>query len=696
MFEVPSALPPPEEVEPGAALPSPPVAARVPRVEVVHGETRVDDYAWLREKGSPEVTAYLEAENAYTEAVMAPAADLREALYQELVSHVKETDLSVPYREGGWLYSWSTEKGRQYPVFSRRPVPDGPEEVLLDLNALAEGHAYFALGALAVSPDGRLLAYSTDLTGFREYTLAVKDLAAGALLPLRVEKSVSVAFAADSRTLFYVVEEVETKRPYRLYRHALGEADGALVLEETDERFNLGVHLSRSRAFLVAVSGSHTATEIRLLPADRPHDELRVVAPRRPEHEYDVEDAGGTLYIRSNRTGRNFALFTAPAGDPDEARWTEILPHRPDVMLEGITVFTRHAVLEERVDGLPALTVRELATGESHRISFPEPAYDVTSDENREPDTTVFRFAYQSPVTPPSVFDYDLVRRATTLLKRTEVPGGFDPARYVTERLHATAADGTRIPISLVRPRDLVKDGRAPLLLMGYGAYGVSLPAYFSSNRLSLLDRGFSVAIAHVRGGGELGKPWHDAGKMAGKPRSFTDFIAAAEHLIAGGFTSPSRLAIEGGSAGGLLMGAVVNLRPDLFRAVIADVPFVDVVNTMRDPTLPLTVGEYEEWGNPEVPEEYAVIRSYCPYSNACEGELPAMLVKGSLHDSQVMYWEPAKYVARLRTLKRNGTPLLLKTNLAAGHGGASGRYDHLREVAYDYAFLLVALGLAG
>jgi oligopeptidase B len=674
-------------------LAQPPVARKVPRTEVVHGETRVDDYYWLRDKPNPEVAAYLNAENAWASEVMKETGDLQERLYKEMLGHIKETDLSVPYRFGGWWYYSRTEEGKQYPIFCRKKGSlDAPESVMLDLNVLGKDLAFIAIGALRVNDDGNLLAYSLDTTGFRQYTLQVKDLATGEVLPDRIEKTGSVVWAADGRTLFYTVEDA-AKRHYRVYRHRLGAAQDDLVYEETDERFSVAVARSRSRAWLFLESASHTASEVRFLPADRPDGAWTLVAPREDEHEYDVAHHGNRFYIRTNSGGRNFRLASAPIADPRRENWVEVVPHRPDVMLEGMDFFAGHSVLQEREAGLVRLRVTDMATGAVHRIEFPEPAYSAGPAENAEFDTGVFRFAYESMVTPHSVFDYDMTTRERKLLKQVEVPG-YDASLYVIERAFAKAPDGILVPLSIVSRKDRARDGSGPAHLVGYGSYGYPYPVGFSSNRLSLLDRGFLVAIAHVRGGGELGKPWHDDGRMMKKRNTFMDFIAAAEFLIARRDTSADRLVVEGGSAGGLLMGAVVNMRPDLFRAVVTKVPFVDVVNTMLDESLPLTVGEFEEWGNPKKKDEYAYIRGYCPYTNLVAGERPAILVKTSFNDSQVMYWEPAKYVAKMRELGGFTRSLLLKTNMAAGHGGASGRYDHLREIAFDYAFMLRELGI--
>ena len=681
--------------------PAPPKARRIDKVITMHGDSRPDPYFWLRDKPNPEVAAYLDSENAYTEAAMKPTLPFQDALYSEMLGHVKETDLSVPYRQGDWLYYYRTEKGKQYRIYCRRKDPEGPEEVTIDLNELAKDQKFMALGAYAPSDDGNLLAYSTDNTGFRQYTLHIKDLRTGALLPESVEKVRSVVWAADNATLFYAVEDA-TKRAYRAWRHRTGEpvAGDTLVYEEKDERFGVRVSKTRSREWLILHSGSHTTSEERVLKADAPAAEWTLIAKREPEHEYAVDHRGDLFYIRTNSGGRNFRLVTAKVSSPGREDWKEIVPHRPDVMLEDIDLFANYLVLHERANGLPAFRITDLRTNASHAITFPEPVYAAEGETNRVFDTNVFRYGYQSLVTPSSVFDYDMDAKTSKLLKEQEVPG-YDRTLYQSARLWATAKDGTKIPLSVVwraktaggKTRTL-KDGPFPTWLNGYGSYGVSLSATFNSNRLALLDRGVVVAIAHIRGGAEMGKKWHDDGKMLKKKNTFTDFIAAAEYLVAQKITAKNRLVIEGASAGGLLMGAVTNMRPDLFHAVVAKVPFVDVLNTMSDATLPLTVGEFEEWGNPAKKDEYEYIRTYCPYSNLKKGAFPAMLVKTSFNDSQVFYHEPAKYVARLRTLKTDGNVLLLKTNMAAGHGGASGRYDFLHEVAFDDAFILGQLGI--
>lgn len=683
----------------------PPVAAQRHTERTQHGHTLVDDYAWLREKESPEVLAYLEAENAYCSQVMAGTEDLQKQLYEEMLSHIKETDVSVPFRDRRHWYYSRTEQGQQYEIFCRRQgtadAPAGEEEILLDVNHLAEGESFLALGTMVVSDDENLLIYSCDNKGFRQYTLYVKDLRTGAVLNEKVERVGSVVWAADNRTLFYTVEDEEQKRQFQLYRHVLGtpHTDDVLVYEEKDERFNIGVGRTRDDLYLILESASHTTTEEFLLSADDPLGNWRLIEPRREEIEYYADHRNGQLYLRVNDTGRNFRLVTAPLETPSREHWKERIPHRPEAMLEEVDLFAGHAVVWERRGGLQHVQVRpfkgagpEMETG--REIAFPEPVYTIHPHANRVYDTTKYRYAYQSLVTPASVFEYDVRTGDSTLLKQLEIPGGFDREQYASERIFAKAPDGTEIPISLVWRKDKRESGKNSLWVYGYGAYGYSLPLGFNSNRLSLLDRGLVLAYAHVRGGGDMGKAWHDAGRLMQKRNTFTDFIAATEHLVAQGYGAAGRVAAEGGSAGGLLMGAITNLRPDLYRVILSHVPFVDVMNTMLDPTLPLTVPEYEEWGDPNQKEAFEYMLSYSPYDNLEAKAYPAILVKTSLYDSQVMYWEPAKYVAKMRTLKTDARSLVLHTNLTAGHGGASGRYDYLKEIALDYVFLLRELGV--
>lgn len=685
---------------------SPPTARKHPKTSLMHGDERVDNYAWLRNKTDPEVLEYLEAENAYTAAVMKPTEELQELLYQEMLARIQQTDLTVPYRENQYIYYLRTEEGKQYPIHCRKRIPEpehstleSRENILLNLNEFAIGHKYMALGAFRVSDDGNLLAYTTDNTGFRQYTLRIKNLQTEQTLPDHAEKVTSIAWSADNKTVFYTVED-SAKRSYRLYRHAVGSpAPDALIYEETDERFRIHVERSRSRSFLLLTSASHTASEVRFLPSAQPTAEWRLIARRESDHEYFADHHGDFFFIRTNSGGRNFALVTAPVRDPHRANWQEVVPHRSGVMLTGLETFAQFLALTERENGLPHIRVITLngpALGSSHRIEVPEPAYTLAPAQNHEFHSGKLRFSYQSLVTPLSIFDYDMNTRERTLLKQTPVLGGYDASLYQSERTYVPASDGSEIPVSLVYKKMFHESFPSPLLLYAYGSYGFSINASFSSNRLSLLDRGFIFAIAHVRGGGEMGKAWHDSGRMLNKKNTFSDFIAVADYLVAKKYTARNKLIIEGGSAGGLLMGAVVNARPDLCKAVVTQVPFVDVLNTMLDSSLPLTVGEYEEWGNPNVKTEYDYIKEYCPYTNLRAGGYPAMLVKTSLHDSQVMYWEPAKYVAKLRTLKADANILLLKINMAAGHGGSSGRYDYLREIAFDHAFMLAQLGMSG
>ncbi len=676
--------------------PQPPVANKIPHKTEIHGQTLVDNYFWLRDKQNPDVRAYLEAENAYADAMLVPTRQLQETLYKEMVGHIKETDVGVPYRQGDYFYYTRTEAGKQYAIYCRKKgTVEASEEIALDVNKLAEGEKFMSVAVFAVSDDGNLLAYSTDNTGFRQYTLHIKNLKTGELYPERMQKVGSVAWAADNKTLFYTVEEDKTKRQYRAYRHVLGTdaAQDKIVYEDPDERFNVGVARTRSKQYLLMEASSHTTSEWRYLPADQPEGEWKIVAPRRQDHEYSVDDHGNEFFIRTNDKGRNFRLVTAPISDPSEKNWKEVVPHRPDLMLADLEVFKDFYVLVERENGLPHFRVTEFANGQSHRVQFPEPAYAAMPAQNREYDTRLFRYNYQSMVTPSSVYDYDTDKRTSTLLKRIEVPG-YDQAQYKAERIYATAKDGTRIPISLVYRNDFKRDGTHPMLLTGYGAYGATIPVTFSSSVLSLLDRGFVFALAHIRGGGDMGKVWHDQGRMMNKKNTFTDFIDSADYLVAQQYTSKDKLIITGTSAGGLLIGAVVNMRPDLFKAAIARVPFVDVINTMLDESLPLTVPEFEEWGNPKKKAEYDYMMSYSPYDNIAAKNYPAMLVKTSFNDSQVMYWEPAKYVAKMRTTRTDKNPLILRTNMAAGHGGASGRYDYLRETAFEYAYMLWQLGL--
>ena len=726
----------------------PPVAPRRPHRLEKHGDVRVDEYYWLRERDAPEVRAYLEAENAYLREALAGTADFEERLFEEIKGRIRQTDTSVPYREGEYLYYRRYENGREYEIHCRRRIEDegesgaeaqgeparrpaagaadesrsgaaaDGEQVILDVNQVAEGHAFCQVAARPVSPNGRLLAYAVDTVGRRRYAVRVRDLATGRDLPDVIpDVTANLAWAADGETLFYARHDPATLRPYRILRHRLGDDPAAdrLVHEETDAEFSCGVWPSRSKRYLLIGSFQTLTTEFRYLDAADPDAPPATFLPRERGHEYALDHYRGRFYVRTNAGAPNFRLLETDEDRPERGAWRELIPHRDDVLIEGFMLFRDHLAVAERHDGLTRIRVRPWrgdgdGDGDEHRVAFDEPAHAVAVDVNREPETATLRFRYSSLSTPPSIYDYDMRTRARTLRKREEVLGGFDPAHYETERLFATAPDGVRVPISLVRRRSGAPaassgvtasagapDAGAPLLLYGYGAYGISMEPTFRSSRLSLLDRGFTFAIAHVRGGEELGRRWYDGGRLRNKKNTFTDFIACAEHLVAAGRTTPGRLFATGGSAGGLLLGAVVNLRPDLFHGVVAQVPFVDVVTTMLDESIPLTTGEYDEWGNPNAAGDYAYIRSYSPYDNVEPVTWPHLLVTTGLHDSQVQYWEPAKWVARRRALQPDdGRRLLLKIDMEAGHGGASGRYRQYREIALQYAFLLDLAGLAG
>jgi oligopeptidase B len=685
----PSASPP---LAPGL---TPPLAQRIPKDVTVHGDTRIDDYFWLRDKANPAVIDYLRAEEAYAEAVMEPTKPLRDQLYAEMVGRIKETDSSAPYPDGAWVYYSRTEEGKQYRIHCRRARSGAsePEQVLLDLNALAAGQKFIGLGDFEVSPDGHLLAYSTDMTGHRDYVLFVKDLRSGSLVAQEVGTVSSLAWAADNTTLFYTKEDPGTKRSYQLGRCDLSTGRHEILLEEADDFFDIDLDISLDRKFIFCTAESKRTTEVRALPSDAPFAPWTLLAPRRIEHRYHADHRDGLFYFVTNKNAENYRIATAPVATPGESHWTDFLPADPAIKIDAVALFAGYAVVSEREGGLPHLRIIDLAMRDAHRIEFPEAAYQASLASNAEYVTTELRFSYQSPVTAPSVFAYDMAARTRHLVKQDAVLGGYAAEDYACERVFAPAPDGTRIPVTLVYRRSLRAAGPQSLFLYAYGSYGISLPDSFSSARLSLLDRGVIYAIAHIRGGGELGEPWRDAGRMQRKMTTFTDFIACAEFLIRQDYTVATKLAICGGSAGGLLMGAVLNLRPDLFRCSIAKVPFLDVINTMLDASLPLTTAEYIEWGNPNLPEEYAWIRSYSPYDNIKAQDYPALLVTTALNDSQVPYWEGCKFVAKLRATKTDAHPLLLKINLdPAGHGGASGRYDALREVAFDYAFVLVEL----
>ncbi len=672
----------------------PPTTEKKPKTTEINGDKLVDNYFWLREKTNSAVIAHLEAENAYAAAVMKPTEGLQEKLYNEILSHIKQTDVSVPYRWGDYFYYTRTVEGQQYPIFCRKLKSlEAAEQILLDLNEMARGQKFMSVGAFAPSDDGNLLAYSTDNTGYRQYTLHVKNLKTGEMLPENIERVDNVAWATDNKTIFYVTEDAVTKRSDKFFRHVLGTDKSDLIYEEKDDLFDIGVSRSRDKAVIMLGAYSKTSTDFRFIPASDPNADWKMIVSRQADHEYDVDHRGDLFYIRTNKGAKNFRVVTAPASDPSEKNWKEFVAHRPAVKVDDINLFADYAVLSEWENGLEQIEIVDFKQNQRHRIAFPEPVYSTSLSNNREFNTATLRYNYQSLTTPSSVFDYDMNSRKASLLKQTEVPGGFDKNNYKAERVFATASDGTKIPMSVVYRKTVNRDGSAPALLYGYGSYGISIPPTFSAGRLALLDRGVVFVIGHIRGGGELGEPWRDAGRMMQKINTFTDFIACAEHLVNNKYTSKDRLVIQGGSAGGLLVGAVANMRPDLFKAVVAQVPFVDVLNTMLDASLPLTTSEYIEWGNPNEKTAYDYMKKYSPYDNIHKADYPAMLVKVSLNDSQVPYWEGSKFVAKLRDFKTDKNPLILKVNMGAGHGGASGRYDAIHETAFDYAFMLWQMG---
>jgi oligopeptidase B len=676
--------------------PQPPMAEKKPKITKIHGETIIDDFFWLREKTNPQVMEYLKAEDSYSESMMKPTTALQEKLYKEMLSHIKQTDVNVPYRQDGYYYYSRTEEGKQYPIFCRKQGSlSAREEIVLDQNELAKGQKFMSVGLFAPSDDGNLLAFSTDNTGYRQYTLQVKNLRTGEMYPEKIERVDNMSWSTDGKTIFYVTEDAVTKRSDKFFRHVLGSDKTDLVYEEKDELFDIGTGRTRDKAVILVQAQSKTSTEVRWLPADQPNTELKVVLPREADHEYDLDHRGDLFYIRTNKGAKNFRVVTAPVNDPSEKNWKEFVAHRPEVKVEDVSMFAAHAVLSEWENGIERIEVVDLKTKKRVPVTFLEPVYAANLSNNHEFNTSVLRYNYQSMVTPSSVYDYDMNTHQSTLLKQNEVPGGFDKANYKSERVFATASDGTKVPMSMVYRRGTKLDGSAPLLLYGYGSYGISIPPTFSSSRLSMLDRGVIFVIAHIRGGGELGEDWREQGRMMKKITTFTDFIACGDHLVKEKYTSKDRMVIQGGSAGGLLMGAVSNMRPDLFKAVVAQVPFVDVINTMLDASLPLTTSEYIEWGNPNEKLAYDYMKTYSPYDNIKKADYPAMLVKVSYNDSQVPYWEGAKFVAKLRTTKTDSNPLLLKVNFGAGHGGASGRYDALKETAFDYAFMLWQMGVA-
>lgn len=676
------------------ATPKAPVAAKHPKDVTVHEDKRIDDYFWLREKGSPAVVSYLEQENAYTEAVLAPAKELRAALYTEMVARIKEDDSSAPVPYLGFVYYTRTEKNKQYPIYCRRPAAPATaaEEILLNLNAMIGANTYIAVGHYRVSDDGKRLAYSVDWTGYRQYEVFVMDLATHTLVPQQIGKVADLEWGAGSDTLYYVTEN-DAKRSDKLHRWHLTSGQHELLHEEKDELYNLALHKSRDGHYLFSKAASKITTEVHALPAADATGQFKVLLPREENHEYHADFRDGHFYFITNKGAKNSRLVTAPEAHP--ADWTELVPHRPAVKIAGMELFKTHLVIKEREDGLPHLAVYDFTTHAMKRLAMPEAAYEVGLDRNWEYDTPEFRFNYQSLVRPPTVYAANFATGERRLIKATEVLGGFEAKNYQSERVWTVSRDGVKVPVDLVYRTDLDRTKPQPFYLYGYGSYGVSIPNSFSSARVTLLDRGIIYAIAHIRGGGELGEEWREAGRMEKKMNTFNDFVDCADWFVKHNWTTPKQLVTSGGSAGGLLMGAVLNQRPDLFQAAIVQVPFVDVLNTMLDATLPLTTEEYVEWGNPNIKEQYGWMRAYSPYDNLKAAAYPHLLVLVSYNDSQVPYWEGAKYLAKLRTLKTDSNALLLHATMGAGHGGAAGRYDALHDVARNYGFFLSALGIA-
>lgn len=675
---------------------NPPVAPKIPKVLETHAHQRVDQYYWMNDRENPEIIAYLEAENAYTKSVMAPTEDFQTELFEEMKGRIKEDDQTVPYFKSGYYWYVRYEKGDEYPIYCRRRENmDAEEEIILDVNQLAAGKAYYQVGGTSTTPDQKTLAFATDEVGRRIYTICFKNLNTGEIYPdLIPEVTGNFVWAADNRTLFYSKQDPDTLRSHRIYKHTLGNDPkrDELIFEEADEEFTCMVHKSKTEEYLFIHSESTISSEMQFLRSDQADGKFQLLQPRIPHLEYAADHFGDQFWIKTNADAQNFKIVKAPISDPSKENWIDVIAHRPEVLLEDFDLFSRYLVTQERTNGLTQIQIRPWE-GDPFSLEFEDETYTAWISTNPEFNTDLLRFGYNSLITPSSVFDFDMISKTKTLLKQQEVVGGHDPSLYHSERIWASA-DGVQVPISLVYKKSAFsKDGDSPLLLYSYGSYGYSMDAYFSSNRLSLLDRGFVFAIAHIRGGEDLGRHWYEGGKMLNKRNSFTDFIACAEHLVQEGYTSPAHLYAMGGSAGGLLVGAVLNMRPELFNGAIANVPFVDVVTTMLDESIPLTTGEFQEWGNPTDKEFYEYMLSYSPYDNVGAKAYPHLLVTSGLHDSQVQYWEPTKWVAKLREMKTDNNLLLLDTNMEAGHGGASGRFNALKELALEYAFLLMLEG---
>ncbi|MFO7617838.1 MAG: S9 family peptidase [Bacteroidales bacterium] len=679
-------------------FPAPPRAAQVEKELEVHGQVRMDPYYWLNQRENPEVIAYLTAENEYLNRVMENTAALQDTIYEEIVGRIKPDDTSVPYLDNGFYYYTRYVPGGEYPLYCRKKGSlEAEEEIILNVNELARGYAYYSVSGVQASPDNKLLAFGVDTVSRRKYEIRIKNLETGEILSDRIpETTGSVSWANDSRTFFFTRKDPVTLRSERIFRYRTSQPVSLeeQVYHESDETFSVDISRSKSGRYLFIRSYSTLSSEFRYLDADRPEAAAVVIHPREKDHLYEVEHLGDHFFIRTNRNAVNFRLMRATVSSPGINHWFEVIPHRSDVLLQDFELFTDFLVISERSKGLTKIRVIRFGTGQEHYIDFGEEVYHASVAINKVQDTNVLRYQYTSFTTPSSTYDYDMATLESKLLKRDEVVGGFAPEDYESRRLYATAADGTEVPVSLVYRKGLQLNGKNPMLLYAYGSYGSSMNATFSFERLSLLDRGFVYAIAHVRGGQEMGRSWYEEGKLLKKKNTFTDFIDVADYLISEGYTSSGFLCAKGGSAGGLLMGAILNMRPDLFRAVIANVPFVDVVTTMLDASIPLTTSEYDEWGNPNLEEYYDYMLSYSPYDQVKAVEYPAILVTTGLHDSQVQYFEPAKWVAKLRDQKKGDRILLLKTDMESGHGGASGRFKRFRDTALEYAFLLDQVGL--
>lgn len=676
-----------------------PIAPKRPHEIAQHGQTRVDNYYWMRDRNDPETMKHLRAESDYLEEIMQHTKPLKEKLFTEMKARIKEDDSTVPAKSGGYFYYERHEEGKQYPIFCRKQGSrDSAEEILLDQNQLAEGKTFCSVGAFSVSPDGNKLVYSVDYGGREIYTLHLKDLKSGKLYPEVIENTSGSAYehggtewANDNETFFYITLD-DAQRPCKLYRHKLGTdpTQDVLIFHEQDETYFLFMFKTRDDAYIMTYHYSTTTREMRFLSADHPEENLCVLQPRINDLEYYAAHHNGNFFIVHNDNAKNFKLSVAPVEKSEKENWREVIPHRAEVLVDGVDTFADFVVVHERKGGLKQLRISAPdGLGNVRYVQFPEPAYNVNLETNPEFKTNLLRFNYSSLITPNSIIDYHVDSAKWELKKEDEIPSGYDKTQYISERIHATASDGTQVPISIVYKKGLNKNGNNPTLLYGYGSYGATIDATFSSNRFSLLERGFVFAIGHIRGGSDMGREWYEDGKMLKKKNTFTDFIACAEHLIKAGFTSPQKLAIMGGSAGGLLVGACVTMRPDLFKAVICKVPFVDVVTTMSDPTIPLTTLEYDQWGNPEDREYFDYMMTYSPYNNIRATEYPHMLITTGLNDPRVAYWEPAKFAAKLRELKTDDNLIMMYTNYDSGHAGASGRYDFLKEIAQDYAFLL-------